>query len=409
MPDGTSEKELIDSASFSKLNPNVNSELKTGESRPEIKLTLTISAPISFHIEMPDTLFWIFVSVVIIEATLICLGNAFTIFVFWRQRASLKKAYHLLVNLAIADLLVGASTLVRVAGKKILKRQPLIIGDLFSVFFCLFTTLSVLCLMTAGKMPSIKIRCNTCICEFPTQRSLKKHAEKKDHQLNFCGTKENYKQCAKWVGAIFPLIQFEMMTQYMLPKRLQSEMMKHTEFMVCIPQRAYAVLWPFRHRVARTRIYISGIALPWIGGLSSAILDFFLINGSVSFKSALSTIISLLFASLIVTLAAYMKVRKRLNSPHPLLEGQNRETVEQNVKLSKTLFVVIGLSFSFWLPTIILYTILAFCLNCANLYLLWLVTILSLANSVVNPFVYCYKMPAFKAAMKRLFLKNTGE
>jgi len=29
MPDGTSEKELIDSASFSKLNPNVNSELKS--------------------------------------------------------------------------------------------------------------------------------------------------------------------------------------------------------------------------------------------------------------------------------------------------------------------------------------------------------------------------------------------
>ena len=100
---------------------------------------------------MPDILFWIFVSVVIIEATLICLGNAFTIFVFWRQRASLKKAYHLLVNLAIADLLVGASTLVRVAGKKILKRQPLIIGDLFSVFFCLFTTLSVLCLMVISR------------------------------------------------------------------------------------------------------------------------------------------------------------------------------------------------------------------------------------------------------------------
>ena len=278
-----------------------------------------------FLIEMSDTLFWIFFSVVIIEATLICLGNAFTIFVFWRQRASLKKAYHLLVNLAIADLLVGASTLVRVAGKKILKHQPLLIGDLYSVFFCLFTTLSVLCLMVISL------------------------------------------------------------------------------------ERAYAVLWPFRHRVARTRIYISGIALPWIGGLSSAILDFLLINGSVSFKSALSTIISLLFASLIVMLAAYMKVRNRLNSPHPLLESQNRKTVEQNVKLSKTLFVVIGLSFSFWLPTIILYTIFAFCLNCTNLYLLWLVTILSLANSVVNPFVYCYKMPAFKVAMKRLFLKNTGE
>ena len=123
-------------------------------------------------------------------------------------------------------------------------------------------------------------------------------------------------------------------------------------------------------------------------------------------ESALLTIISLLFASLTVMLAAYMRVRKHLNSPHPLLEGETRKTVEQNVKLSKTLFVTIGLSFFFWFPTIIIYTILAFCLNCANLYFIWLVTILSLANSVVNPFVYCYKMPAFKAAIKRLFRQN---
>ena len=275
-----------------------------------------------FLIEMSDTLFWIFLSVVIIEATLICLGNAFTIFVFWHQRASLKKTCHLLVNLAIADLLVGASTLVRVASKKIPKHQPLFIGDIFSVFFCLFATVSVLCLMVISL------------------------------------------------------------------------------------ERAYAVLWPFRHRVSRTRTYISGIVLAWIGGLSSAILDFLLIHGTVSFTSALSTIIGLLFTSLFVMLAAYMTVRKRMNSPHPLLEGENRKTVEQNVKLSKTLFVVIGLSFSLWLPTIIMYTILAFCLKCASLYLIWFVTILSLANSVVNPFVYCYKMPAFKAAIKRLFRKN---
>ena len=240
---------------------------------------------------MSDTLFWIFVSVVIIEGALICLGNAFTLFVFWRQRASLKKAACcLLVNLAIADLLVGASTLVREAGKKIPKHQPLFLGDLSSVFFYLLTTLSVLCLMVISL------------------------------------------------------------------------------------ERAYAELWPLRNRVARTQTYIIGIAFAWIGGLSSAILDISHIRGSISIESALLTIISLLFASLIVMLAAYMKVRKRLNSPHPLLEGQTRKTEEQNVKLSKTLFVTIGLSFFFWFSTIIIYTILAFCLNCANLYLIWLLS-----------------------------------
>ena len=274
---------------------------------------------------MSDTLFWIFFTVVIIEATLICLGNAFTIFVFWHQRASLKKACCLLVNLAVVDLLVGALILIRVTGKTIPKRQPLFIGDMSSVFFCLFATVSVLCLMVISL------------------------------------------------------------------------------------ERAYAVLWPLRHRAARTRTYISGIALTWIGGLSSGTLDFFYVYGSISIESALLAVLSLLFTTLFVMLSAYMTVRKRLNSPHPILEGQNRKTIQQNVKLSKTLFVVIGLSFSFWLPTIIMYTIVAFCLKCANLYLIWLVTILSLANSLVNPFVYSYKMPAFKAAIKRLFRKNRGE
>ena len=55
---------------------------------------------------------------------------------------------------------------------------------------------------TGGKVPSIKIRCHTCLCEFTTQRSLKNQVEKEGHQLkdiNF------YKQ-----GATEPI---------MLPKR----------------------------------------------------------------------------------------------------------------------------------------------------------------------------------------------
>ena len=52
--------------------------------------------------------------------------------------------------------------------------------------------------------------------------------------------------------------------------------------MVISLERAYAVLWPLRHRVARTRTYIIGIAFAWIGGLSSAISDTSHIRGSIS-------------------------------------------------------------------------------------------------------------------------------
>ena len=50
--------------------------------------------------------------VLVIETTFICIGNAFTVFVFWNQRHYLKRASSLLINLAVADFLVGARELI---------------------------------------------------------------------------------------------------------------------------------------------------------------------------------------------------------------------------------------------------------------------------------------------------------
>ena len=44
-----------------------------------------------------------------LEAVLTLSGNIFTVFVFWKHRAELKRASYLLVNLAFADLLVAIS------------------------------------------------------------------------------------------------------------------------------------------------------------------------------------------------------------------------------------------------------------------------------------------------------------
>ena len=49
----------------------------------------------------------VFVVIVALEVTVIVTGNVFTIFVFWTQRLRLKRTFLLLINLAIADLLVG--------------------------------------------------------------------------------------------------------------------------------------------------------------------------------------------------------------------------------------------------------------------------------------------------------------
>ena len=35
-------------------------------------------------------------------------------------------------------------------------------------------------------------------------------------------------------------------------------------------ERVYAVLWPLRHRVTNTKVYISGIVIVWVFGLCTA-------------------------------------------------------------------------------------------------------------------------------------------
>ena len=65
--------------------------------------------------EMSNAVTLIFGVVVTIETTLICIGNAFTVFVFWNQRASLQRPCYLLISLAVADLLVGANQLMLTA------------------------------------------------------------------------------------------------------------------------------------------------------------------------------------------------------------------------------------------------------------------------------------------------------
>ena len=58
---------------------------------------------------MKTSLSFVFSVVFFLEGVSILLGNIFTIFVFWKHRAELKRTSYLLVNLAVADLLVAIS------------------------------------------------------------------------------------------------------------------------------------------------------------------------------------------------------------------------------------------------------------------------------------------------------------
>ena len=117
---------------------------------------------------------------------------------------------------------------------------------------------------------------------------------------------------------------------------------------------------------------------------------------------------SCLFVSLLVICASYLKIRTRLRYTTPELEDthhRSRQARERNLRMSRTFFIVTALSLVFWLPAFVVYSIREVCKTCFSSLVLEVVHALRLANSMVNPFVYTFRMPIFKDALKK-YLKR---
>ena len=65
--------------------------------------------------EIQSTLALVYSVIITIETTVIIIGNSFTVFVFCSRMSFLKRAYYLLINLAVTDLLVGLTELMNTA------------------------------------------------------------------------------------------------------------------------------------------------------------------------------------------------------------------------------------------------------------------------------------------------------
>lgn len=253
--------------------------------------------------------------IIIVESSLVCIGNVVTVLVFWKQRVFLKRSYYLLLNLAFADSLVGATELIHTA----FSWRPLgILGALF------------------------------------------------------------------WSVSLLSLV-------------------------VIALERAYAVLWPLRHRVASARIYIISIVLVWIAAVCLTMMPLTLHHtGKVGRLPSYLLINTVILISLCLILVAYLAIRKRLRSTNHTFEAHNRKSFKQNVNLSRTLFLAVGLSIGLFLPATAIYTVIAFHHKkplTDNNVLIFVATVLYLGNSLVNPIVYSCRMPMFKAAVKG-FLKH---
>ena len=175
-------------------------------------------------------------------------------------------------------------------------------------------------------------------------------------------------------------------------------------------ERAFAVLKPLRHRVASTRIYIYSIVVVWAVGIFifGLLALIYHIDQKMEMKTLHVAVHLCLFIPLLVICASYLKIRARLSSTAPEVAVVNiRQTTKHNARLSRTLFVVIALSLLFWLPAFAVYIGRDICKRCFHPYVMWTVNVFHLANSLVNPFVYSFRMPVFKEALEKLSRKRT--
>ena len=143
--------------------------------------------------------------VAIFESLIIIVGNIFTIFVFWKNRNSLKRTSFLPINLAVADLLVGFA-------------EPKALG--------------------------------TCL-----PRRLKETSFNVDHS-----------------GEIFTTfhISFSFASVFLLA--------------LISPKRAYALIWPLRHRAASISNHIYGATLAWVATIRNGALHTLAICDIVNFS-----------------------------------------------------------------------------------------------------------------------------
>ena len=115
------------------------------------------------------------------------------------------------------------------------------------------------------------------------------------------------------------------------------------------------------------------------------------------------------FFALFIICATYIKIRSHLKHSPRIFDYNQRRNMERHIKLSKTLFTVIAVSFACWFPAVIVYIVIDFCFKCLPKDVMWIGTFVHLSNSAVNPIAYSCRMPSFRKTVNRLLKKQQPE
>ena len=175
-------------------------------------------------------------------------------------------------------------------------------------------------------------------------------------------------------------------------------------FLVLISlERAFALIWPLRHRVANIKVYIYGVVIVWLAGATQGALGFLVLYHAIKIEYSEVTGGVMIYFSVATICVSYLSIRKRLNNRNrDISTAQNRRCVEQNIKLSKTFFAVISASIVLWAPSMSFYIVSRFHPNLFAGFSKYIFVMLNQSNSLVNPIIYSFRMPIFRKTLGQL-------
>ena len=161
-------------------------------------------------------------------------------------------------------------------------------------------------------------------------------------------------------------------------------------------ERLYAIARPFRHRLLALHSYLIAIATPWVLSLAVTSCRVLLGLAMIDSHQFLSVIITSLSTPLVIMCIAYYVIwRKEASRLHHTFRARNE------ARLSKTVLLVTGMFILTWMPFQVLVIVIVKCATCRNVSfaVVFVIKLLQFSNSVLNFFIYCFRIPNYRHAL----------
>ena len=161
-------------------------------------------------------------------------------------------------------------------------------------------------------------------------------------------------------------------------------------------ERMHAIVWPLRHQVLGYGVYKTALVLSWI--LAAVVATTFILS-VYTYNSVLEFVLLVLIAAGIITmLTSYISIWV---SVHRRKKDKHITATNQDKALAITLLLVAGSFVVTWVIPVLYMSISHLCSCYKPSLSVTLLTYLAPAlDSVINPVIYCFRVPGFQDKLK---------